>query len=53
MYMRKKLHIGDSNPDPFLTHPTNTYTCRVNNTPKMCSGKLNSLYVNCYFYMIV
>ena len=33
-----KLPLEDLNLDPYPPHPTNTYTCRVTITPKVCGG---------------
>ena len=40
MYICVKLSPENLNPDPFPPHLTNTYTCRVSNTPKVCGSYL-------------
>ena len=52
-----KLSAGDLNPDPYPSHPTNTYTYRMTTTPRVCGGKtyylftLDMSYVNIKFYL--
>ena len=36
--MNVKFPFGDLNPDPFPSHPTKTYTCKVTIMPRVCSG---------------
>ena len=37
---------GDLTSDPYLSHLTNTYTCGVTITPRVCGGKKHlSLYL--------
>ena len=33
-----KFSPGDLNLIPYLSHPTDTYTCRITITSKMCEG---------------
>ena len=42
--MYVKFHLGDLNPDPYPSHPINTYTCGVIITPKMCSSICETFY---------
>ena len=30
-----KLSLGDLNPGPYPSHPTNIYTCKVTTTPRV------------------
>ena len=36
-----KFPSGNLNSDPYLPHPTNTYTYRVTITPRVCGGNEN------------
>ena len=37
-----KLPLGDLNPGPYSSHPTNTYTCEVTIAPKVCGDELQN-----------
>ena len=39
-----KFLSGDLNPDPYPSHPTNIYTCKVTTTPRGSGGDLHIDY---------
>ena len=38
-----KLFLRDLNPNPYPSHPTNTYTCGVTIALRVCSGIINKI----------
>ena len=49
-----KLSPKNLNPDPYLPHLTNTYTCGVTIAPRVCGGRdLLNYLLFCYFEKVL